>query len=121
MRLKNFFSLSLLGSLVMAISAHAEGEAAQILLNALTNCPTAVNPDTALRSAGGNVLTNPRLVPSGGSSSDGNAVLVDFVRDPQVLNPMIGAPTVFLGTAEVQMNYPAPGRGLVCSVAFKPR
>jgi hypothetical protein len=114
MMFKSITVLSLVAAAVIAGTAHAEGEAAQTLLNALTNCPANTNPMNALKSLGGNVLGNPRFVADGEG-----AVEFDVVRDPRVMNVMIGAPTVLLGTGKIEMKYSAPGYGLVCAVETK--
>ncbi|HXH30747.1 MAG TPA: hypothetical protein VNJ01_08025 [Bacteriovoracaceae bacterium] len=92
----------------------ADTEAFQVLMNAVTVCPKGVNPLELLREMGGNSFTDVNLE----AGTTGVTALV--VHDPQLLNPLIMRPMRLLGKIRVEMNYPALGYGLVCSMSKLP-
>ncbi len=103
-----------LGGLAISASAFA-GEADQTVINAITVCPAANNPLTALKKARGNSITGAEFTKEGETS-----VTAMVVYDPRLNNPLIGAPTRLLGSLDIKMDYPAPGYGLKCTVKFRP-
>lgn len=109
---KALFSLFL-----VSVSALASDEnATQLLLNSITVCPASVNPLRALAKLRGNSFTDARFVQ--GSSGP---ILVQAVYDPQLLNPLIMAPSRLVGTVRVEMAYPPPGYALRCRVSASSR
>ena len=102
----------LLAALVLSSGvASANSDAFQVLMNAITVCPKDQNPLTQLQAMGGNSFADVKF------EAETQVVTAMGIHDPQLLNPLIMRPSRIMGNVRVEMQYPAPGYGLVCSVS----
>lgn len=91
--------------------SNAFANAEQYLLNAITTCKEEANPLNMLQKMEGNSFSDTKY-----ENDSESAIITNIVLNPRLRNPLIGAPTRAIGKIKVEMNYPLPGRGLVCNV-----